>query len=449
MGSTRPSPEQKSLCLCAFSLPISEGTSPEPFLKKRRPQPYRGGESSGNALEASNALDYRVWEIRFEGNCRKHSESVSRVFPEFFRNFFRKVPAVLGVWPIFGFARRGKSLIFLRFSLAFSKRSRKALKPQPFPHTPPLPLPPTPLSLSLSLSLSLLQCFGMLRAAKLVWGRGPGVSGTESAILNSESCDSESCDSKVALSIDRMRFGWRFWIDFPLFYFTALRLDFWRPDPCSVDFGCEAPKFWFEFCRGFLGRFFPPVFSKEKGPKNPPKNPPQIHLRHCSERFPSDFCRNLLLTIFCFSQRNFSRDSGNRAIRDSVPLRSWGIKGGTFSPIAIGHKTITYLTFILRERQGGLEKRGGWKTSRMTPLPKKVVLFYVRKAPDTFTFVRHVMRASLSARPKCSHKCVSRKETLLKRVEILTHATRRSTEQTSMRTKWLNISRFKLLRRIS
>ena len=35
-----------------------------------------------------------------EGNSRKRSESVSGVFPEFFRNFFRKVPAVLGVWPI-------------------------------------------------------------------------------------------------------------------------------------------------------------------------------------------------------------------------------------------------------------------------------------------------------------------------------------------------------------
>ena len=31
---------------------------------------------------------------------RKRSESVSGVFPEFFRNFFQKVPAVLGVWPI-------------------------------------------------------------------------------------------------------------------------------------------------------------------------------------------------------------------------------------------------------------------------------------------------------------------------------------------------------------
>ena len=35
-----------------------------------------------------------------ERNSRKRSESVSGVFPELFRNFFRKVPAVLGVWLI-------------------------------------------------------------------------------------------------------------------------------------------------------------------------------------------------------------------------------------------------------------------------------------------------------------------------------------------------------------
>ena len=66
-----------------------------------------------------------------------------------------------------------------------------------------------------------------------------------------------------------------------------------------------------------------------------------------------------------------------------------------------------------------------------------------------FKFLRHIMRAILSARPKFSHRCVSRRETPLKRVEILTHATRRSTEQMSMRTKFLNMSRFKLFRRIS
>ena len=33
------------------------------FWKKKRPQPYWGGDNSGNALEASNALNYRVWGI--------------------------------------------------------------------------------------------------------------------------------------------------------------------------------------------------------------------------------------------------------------------------------------------------------------------------------------------------------------------------------------------------
>ena len=40
-----------------------------------------------------------------EGNSRKSSESVSGAFPEFIRNFLRKVPAVVGVWP----ANSGKS----------------------------------------------------------------------------------------------------------------------------------------------------------------------------------------------------------------------------------------------------------------------------------------------------------------------------------------------------
>ena len=80
----------------------SERPSPEPILKKETsPAVLGGGENSGNALEPSNALNYRVWGIAadLEGNSRKSSESVSGVFPEFFRNFLRKVPAVLGVWP--------------------------------------------------------------------------------------------------------------------------------------------------------------------------------------------------------------------------------------------------------------------------------------------------------------------------------------------------------------
>ena len=86
----------------------SERPSPEPILKKRRPQPYWGGENSGNALEASNALNYRAWGVpavlarEIPGNAlRAFPEEI----PESFRNFFRKVPAVLGVWPIIAFCR--------------------------------------------------------------------------------------------------------------------------------------------------------------------------------------------------------------------------------------------------------------------------------------------------------------------------------------------------------
>ena len=42
-----------------------------------------------------------------------------------------------------------------------------------------------------------------------------------------------------------------------------------------------------------------------------------------------------------------------------------------------------------------------------------------RKAPDTFNFLRHVMRAIWSVRPKCSHRYVTLKETSLKPVQIL------------------------------
>ena len=68
---------------------------------------------------------------------------------------------------------------------------------------------------------------------------------------------------------------------------------------------------------------------------------------------------------------------------------------------------------------------------------KKVNSF--RKVPDTFNFLRHVMRAFLSVRPKCSHRCVSLKETPLKPVQILKHITKNSAEQTVMRTKWFNL----------
>ena len=49
--------------------------------------------------------------------------------------------------------------------------------------------------------------------------------------------------------------------------------------------------------------------------------------------------------------------------------------------------------------------------------------------------LRHAMRANLSVRPKCSHRCVSLKESPFKPLQILRHTTRTSTEQPAMRTK--------------
>ena len=76
-------------------------------------------------------------------------------------------------------------------------------------------------------------------------------------------------------------------------------------------------------------------------------------------------------------------------------------------------------------------------------------LTFLRKAPDMFKLLRHVMRAIWSVRPKCSHRCVSLKET------SLTLCKSSSTQPFTQPSKplWerngLNISRFKLFRSIS
>ena len=85
------------------SMTGSERPSPEPLLKKKRhPQPYWGGDNSGNALEPANALIYRAWGIPavlprgIPGNAL-------RALPLSFRNFSRissgKSQPYTGVWP--------------------------------------------------------------------------------------------------------------------------------------------------------------------------------------------------------------------------------------------------------------------------------------------------------------------------------------------------------------
>ena len=65
----------------------SERPSLEPLLKKElRPQPYWGGENSGNVLEPSNALNYRAWGIPAVLS-RGIPGNALRAFPGSFRIF--------------------------------------------------------------------------------------------------------------------------------------------------------------------------------------------------------------------------------------------------------------------------------------------------------------------------------------------------------------------------
>ena len=67
----------------------SERPSPEPFLKKEASPAVLGGEKSGNALDASNALNDRVWGIPavlsrgIPGNALRAFLGLSGIFPEF------------------------------------------------------------------------------------------------------------------------------------------------------------------------------------------------------------------------------------------------------------------------------------------------------------------------------------------------------------------------------
>ena len=95
------------------SMTSSERPSPEPILKKEAPPAVLGErDNSGNALEAANALNYRVWGIPTvlsTGIPGKALRAFPVFFPEFCRNFFPNFPAVLGVWPMKGTEKEGVS----------------------------------------------------------------------------------------------------------------------------------------------------------------------------------------------------------------------------------------------------------------------------------------------------------------------------------------------------
>ena len=63
---------------------------------------------------------------------------------------------------------------------------------------------------------------------------------------------------------------------------------------CSVDFGREAPKFRFEFCRGFFGGFSY-IFQGKRPEKIHQKIPRKIHPGLCSEKIPLGFLQKPFL----------------------------------------------------------------------------------------------------------------------------------------------------------
>ena len=64
----------------------SERPSPEPLLKKEASPAVLGGKEFGNALEASNALNCRVWGIPAV-LLREIPGNALRAFPGSLRNF--------------------------------------------------------------------------------------------------------------------------------------------------------------------------------------------------------------------------------------------------------------------------------------------------------------------------------------------------------------------------
>ena len=114
----------------------SERPSPEPLLKERSVPSRTGGkrilDSCSGAFKCLELQGLGHPSRTRKGNSRKRSESVSGFFPEFFRNFLRKVPAVLGVWRTHKGVVQKRALLrrVLRrgLEIAFEKLVRRVLR---------------------------------------------------------------------------------------------------------------------------------------------------------------------------------------------------------------------------------------------------------------------------------------------------------------------------------
>ena len=98
-----------------------------------------------------------------------------------------------------------------------------------------------------------------------------------------------------------------------------------RPDPCSVDFGRETPKFWFEFCCGFLDGFFLLFFPRQRQ-KNNRKSPAKFTWesvqknthRISAEAFSREFWNSRLKTFSSLENFNFDLHNSPQKCRNCL-----------------------------------------------------------------------------------------------------------------------------------
>ena len=200
----------------------------------------------------------------------------------------------------------------------------------------------------------------------------------------------------------------------------------WRKQPCQPRFGDRhSLEFLWQNTKASMKgheRGGTQVGEEENVPENVPsriRNPegPARHLDVSRQKL-SPHC---LETIFD------SQLPSPKLSPEMPPKLSLAHKRGHFSPFKI---TLAVRVIARQSRDKNCLE------AIFCPATSRCLFWPTGKAPDTFNFWRHVMRAILSRRPKCSHRCVSLKETPLKPVQILKHTTKNSTEQTVMRTKW-------------
>ena len=129
-----------------------------------------------------------------------------------------------------------------------------------------------------------------------------------------------------------------------------------RADPCSVDFGREAPKFWSGFAvDSWVDFFFLMLSSKKKAPENPLKIPCKIRPGSAFGKIPLGFLQNAEAPLLTNKRLRFS------ALRGKAQAVLFGRASCYPGPLSfwLGHLALI-LNISGRASRG--PRRGGGKT---------------------------------------------------------------------------------------